>query len=126
MLLNICEADRRKHTYPSSVELRNAIRYRFTVPVAFRWTGPKAHVLKGEGVTRDVSTRGAFIVTPNHPPAGATLRLEIQFDRTNHNLKLISEGLVMRVEHGSLTGEDGFAFETRAFELQRNGWLVEK
>ena len=108
------------------MELRNAIRYRFTVPVVFRWAGPEAHLLQGEGVTRDVSTRGAFIVTPSYPLAGAALRLEIQFDRTNHNLKLISEGLVMRVEHGNLVGEDGFAFETSAFELQRNGRLVEK
>ena len=103
------------------VELRSAIRYRLTAPVVFTWRGSSNDRVQGEGVTRDVSKSGAFILTPSCPPAGAVVRMEILFSSfraAGRSLKLVAQGRVVRVEHPSVSAQDGgFAVDSEGFEI---------
>jgi hypothetical protein len=103
------------------VELRSAIRYRITAPVVFTWPGLGDHRVQGEGVTRDVSKSGAFVLTPSCPPPGAAVRMEIwlfRFRSAGRPVTLVADARVVRVEHPAL-GEQvgGFAVVSEGFEL---------
>lgn len=105
------------------MELRSAIRYRITASAVFSWPGPGDHRVKAEGVTRDVSKSGAFVLTPSCPPAGAVVRMEIllaTFRTAGRSLKLVAEARVVRVEHPALDElGGGFAVESEGFEIPR-------
>ena len=105
------------------MELRSVIRYSLAASATFSWAGLGAQRLQGEGVTRDVSTEGAFVLTPSCPPTGAVVRIQIllpSFRVADRSLKLVAEGRVVRVEH--LThGEhaNGFAIVSDGFVIPK-------
>jgi hypothetical protein len=102
------------------MELRSALRYQLPAAAKFRWEGSAGGLLQGDGITRDISVKGAFIVTPNSPPAGIMLRVEIILPRVRngHSMRMVSEARVIRVEHPVL-GEtrDGFAVVGKDFAI---------
>jgi hypothetical protein len=103
---------------PVSTELRNRVRYRLSADAVFAWDGPSQNRLQGEGVTRDISVAGAFILTRTCPPVGATVELEIFLSSTptkNRRVQIKTVARVIRVEH-SLAVE-GFAAVSRDFTL---------
>ena len=94
------------------MEQRTEIRYRLTASVVFRWRGPGLHLLQGEGVCRDVSVTGIFVLTPTCPPTGTVVNMEIFFPSLRigaQTLKLVTEGRVVRLEHPAW-GEQGNGF----------------
>ena len=103
------------------MELRSALRYRLAATATFKWEGSGNDPLQGEGITRDISVKGAFILTPNCPPAGIMLRVEIflpQF-QNGHPIRMVSEGRVIRVEHPVLgETQDGFAVVGKDFAIE--------
>jgi hypothetical protein len=54
--------------------------------------------LKGEGLTRDISKRGAYILTRTFPPADTPIRLEIVLAVRDLEYRIIGYGRVLRVE----------------------------
>ena len=52
----------------ASMEMRREMRYRLDAQALFSWESAQHTRLQGEGVTRDISVFGAFIVTPTCPP----------------------------------------------------------
>jgi len=50
-----------------SMEMRREMRYRLDASALFSWESAQHTRLQGEGVTRDISVFGAFIVTPCAP-----------------------------------------------------------
>lgn len=102
------------------MQLRSASRYHLAAAATFRWQSSAGGFVEGQGITRDISVKGAFILTPNCPPAGIVLNVEVclpQF-QNGHPMKMVCEGRVIRVEH-PLLGErrDGFAILAEDFAI---------
>jgi hypothetical protein len=57
--------------------------------------------LKGEGLTRDISKKGAYILTRTFPPINTHIRLEIILAIRDLKYRLIGNGRVLRVEPSS-------------------------
>lgn len=91
------------------MELRKGIRYRLTAAAVFAWEGPQ-RLLLAEGVTRDISLTGAFILTLNSPPVGTAIHLDVMLLPLQGGARSVSmktEATVIRVEHAN--GGEGFA-----------------
>lgn len=103
------------------VELRRTVRYRLGAPVVFSWRGQAGARLQGEGVTRDISARGAFILTPTSPPAEVMVRMEIFLPAlrdSGQSVRLAAEGRVIRIEHQAAeTTQNGFAVVSEGFAI---------
>ena len=69
----------------------------------------------GEGLSRDVSEHGAFVISPFCPPVGANVMLKIALEDSPNELGPLPvelKGEVLRVEQPpSETGNGGFAIE---------------
>src|SRR5579859_6770227 len=51
-----------------TMDMRKEIRYRLDAPAVYSWEGMCGRRFHGEGITRDISVQGAFIVTATAPP----------------------------------------------------------
>jgi PilZ domain len=86
-------------------------------------------VRRGQGHTRDISSKGMFIYSDSEPPAKADLRVEVSLRpvaETNTKLRLSAEALVIRVEPSSGTGANhGFAILNRSYKLLNGATPIE-
>lgn len=93
-------------------ELRHAVRYPIKAPVVFTWQGP-AGWLRGDGITRDISGKGAYIRTSTCPPIEVTVELEIFLPPIavgGKSMTVATTGQVVRVEQpGASETHGGFA-----------------
>jgi hypothetical protein len=95
------------------MEMRKEIRYRLDAPALFYWESAEQRRLQGEGITRDISVFGAFIVSPTCPPVEAPVQFEVVLPSLAGAMPVIrikGEARVVRVDHP--TGgpvENGFA-----------------
>jgi PilZ domain-containing protein len=101
-------------------ERRKSIRYRLNAPVIFRWKGPDKERFQGEGVTRDMSITGAFIVTATCPPPNAVVKMEVLLPLSDGASKaqMRADMTVLRVDH-DLAGStrSGFSAVGKGFLL---------
>jgi hypothetical protein len=101
-------------------ERRKSIRYRMNAPVIFRWKGPDKERLQGEGVTRDMSMAGAFILTGTCPPPNALVKMEVLLPLSDgtSKAKMRADMTVLRVDQ-DLAGStrSGFAAVGKGFLL---------
>jgi hypothetical protein len=97
-------------------EMRKEIRYRLGTLAVFTWEGANRRRFKGEGVTRDISIQGAFILTATSPPADCVVRLDLVLPPLagpKTGMRITGEARVIRIEHRSgKDGTDGFAVVT--------------
>jgi hypothetical protein len=97
-------------------ELRKEIRYRLGTLAVFTWEGANRRRLKGEGMTRDISVQGAYVLTATSPPAGCVVRLDLMLPPLagpNTAMRITGEARVIRVEHpAGRDGTNGFAVVT--------------
>lgn len=95
------------------MEMRNEIRYRLDAPALFYWESLEEMRLQAEGITRDISVVGAFIVSPICPPVEAPLQFEVVLSSLSGIMPVVrinGEARVVRVDHATGdTGENGFA-----------------
>ena len=88
------------------INQRLAVRYELRARVEFCWVDDKGISRHGVGHTRDVSTRGTYILGAA-PPKGTSvaMNMEIQFSPTISSiLRVETEGRVVRVDR---PGNDG-------------------
>jgi hypothetical protein len=101
------------------MELRREIRYRLDAPALFYWESAQHKRLRGEGVTRDISVFGAFILTPTCPPIDVPIQVEVvlpSLTGLKPVLRVSGAARVLRVEHRSKgEGENGFAVVSEDF-----------
>jgi hypothetical protein len=93
------------------MERRKSTRYRVIAPVLFSWDPKNRPPQSGKGVTRDISTSGVYVLTAANPPVGSRVQMEILVPKlrsTDVGIHLCGEGIVVRVESGGITREDGF------------------
>jgi hypothetical protein len=97
-------------------EMRKEIRYRLGTPAVFTWEGANRRRFKGEGITRDISVQGAYILTATSPPADCVVRLDLMLPPLagpKTAMRITGEVRVIRVEHRSGNdGTNGFAVVT--------------
>ena len=106
----------------ASVLLRKHNRYRLELPVIFSWEG--VHMRRrGTGLTRDVSTVGAFVFTESLPPLEADIKLKAILPRSPSAIQpvqIYSKGRVVRVTPAA--GDEargGFAVVGKSFVWRR-------
>jgi hypothetical protein len=89
--------------------------------VLFHWNGPDQEHFQGEGVTRDMSVAGVFVLTATCPPVNATLHTEVFLSPSDGVPKARMKGnmRVLRVEH-EIAGDkrSGFSAVGKGFALR--------
>lgn len=103
------------------VDRREQTRFNVRASVTFEWWDAQGVQRCGQGVTRDVSSKGLFIFSDCLPPAKVDLRLEVLFGSVveeGSNLQLEAEALVLRVEPAANLGaSSGFAVLNKSHNL---------
>jgi hypothetical protein len=93
--------------------MRKEIRYRMEAPAIFTWKNFEREQLQGEGITRDMSLLGAFILSATCPPRLSSIRVEVALPSVigiEADIRIVGDARVVRVEHCKVGhGEDGFA-----------------
>ena len=82
---------------------RLAVRYELRARVEFCWMDEKGVSRHGLGRTRDISTKGAYIVGAVRPPKGTLVAMNIVIPLSGaapRVLRVQTEGQVVRVEPG--------------------------
>jgi len=59
------------------MDMRKDIRYRLDAPAVFSWEGMNCKRFQGEGITRDISVQGAFILTATMPPPDCSIQVDL-------------------------------------------------
>jgi hypothetical protein len=106
-------------TQGAPMELRREIRYRLDAPALFSWESAQHKRLQGEGITRDISVLGAFIVTPTCPPLDVPIQMEVVLPSLTGFkpvIRVCGAARVLRVDHSSKgEGQNGFAVVSEDF-----------
>ena len=101
------------------MERRRHERYDLTAPVKFDWKSSNRTHCRGEGVTRNCSARGLFVMTEESPPVGTTVDFEVALERADSAVTIRANGQVSRNEATHLGGRiGGFAISTRRMRLE--------
>ena len=87
----------------------------------FSWEDPRETRHEGIGLTRDLSTRGAYIFATSPPPSKANIELNAYLSSTSAALPLrvCGQGQVVRVESAPGNHRAGFAVSAEPFVLRR-------
>jgi hypothetical protein len=88
--------------------------------VIFHWEGSDSGHYQGEGVTRDMSVAGAFVLTATCPPPNAVVQLEVFLPLSDGVSKALMKAdmTVVRVEHDiSGNKRSGFSVVGKGFSL---------
>jgi hypothetical protein len=104
------------------MERRTNIRYRLSANTIFTWKGAGHARLRAEGITRDISPLGAFVLASSCPPVDAAIRVEIflflpDTQGSGPKLRLRTEAQVLRIDHGADKGMSGFAMGSAHFRF---------
>ncbi len=101
------------------MEMRREMRYRLDASALFSWESAQHTRLQGEGVIRDISVFGAFIVTPTCPPIDVPIQVEVVLPSLTGRkpvIRVSGAARVLRVDHSSKgEGENGFAIVSENF-----------
>ena len=99
------------------MERRRYQRHDLRVPVKFEWRLRDGSARQGTGISRDFSAGGLFVWTDDLPPAGATIRFEVDLEtpKLESPVNIRAKGSVNRVE----TSPNGLAISTRRMRLER-------
>ena len=110
------------------MERREQTRYGVHARVKFEWTDDGISQ-QGQGITKDISTKGMFIYSEVSPPAKADLRVDVLFNEespVNTNLQMRALGLVIRIEPSIAGGTgQGFAILNRSYHLYNGLNLIQ-
>lgn len=108
------------------MEMRKEVRYRLDAPAVFSWEGARNRRLQGEGITRDISVQGAFILTATMPPPDCPVQVDLLLPSLTEDkgmMRITGKARVIRVEHpASDTWIHGFAVVTD--DLQQWGLMT--
>ena len=98
------------------MENRKEIRYRLDAPAVFSWEGARHKRFQGEGITRDISVQGAFILTATMPPPDCTIQVDLllpSISGMDSMMRITGKARVIRVDQKeSDTWIHGFAVVT--------------
>jgi hypothetical protein len=102
------------------MERRKAVRFRLAASAVFYWESSEHRSLRGEGMTRDVSSASAYILTAVLPPIEAVIWVDIflsQIRDTVPRARIRTKATVLRIENTEGTATGGFAVVGEAFKF---------
>jgi PilZ domain len=103
---------------------RSDMRYPVKARVDFWWQG-EDRAFNGNGTSRDVSEKGAFVVAPTIPPLGTDVGLTFFLPKLSKAIAAVRievEAKVIRVDQETEAEKrGGFAVLTKAAILRKNG-----
>jgi len=82
--------------------MRKDIRYRLDAPAVFSWEGGRQGRFHGEGITRDISVQGAFILSATLPPSDCPIHVDLllpSLTGISAVMRITGRARVTRVEH---------------------------
>lgn len=98
------------------MDMRREIRYRLDAPAVFSWETLGHRRLQGEGITRDISVQGAFILTATMPPPDCPIQVDLLLPSLagmTAMMRITGKARVVRVDYKSSEGRvHGFAVVT--------------
>lgn len=83
------------------MELRNEFRYALSLKALFLWSDENGALQTAEGITRDLSTKGAFVYSPISPPQYSRVRMGLDLalpGGTDARLHISVKGRIVRIE----------------------------
>ena len=89
-------------------------------PVIFRWKKSRSERFQGEGVTRDVSVAGVYVLTSTCPPVDSIIQMDVVLQPlfSTPKTRIKAEMRVLRVEHDIASeGRSGFSAVGKGFSL---------
>lgn len=99
----------------SSADARRTLRYEIFAQANYKWLNKIGTFKESRGVTRDMSTRGAFIIASECPPIATNIELTINVSdpgRDCYAFCLHANGVVQRVETaGGMNRPSGFSVQ---------------
>lgn len=87
------------------------MRYALSAPAIFWWETEEGVRHRGVGVTRDLSSNGAFVYAPICPPAPVSIQMEIRLPslrKASRAGQILIRGRVLRIEAIEGGMEQGF------------------
>jgi PilZ domain len=87
--------------WEKAVELRKECRYPLSLKVVFVWADENGVQQRAEGITRDISTKGAFIYAAVAPPEKALIRMGLDLAPLREGtvrLRINVKGRIVRIE----------------------------
>jgi hypothetical protein len=102
------------------MERRKAVRFRLAASAVFYWESSEHRSLRGEGMTRDVSSTSAYILAAVLPPIEAVIWVDIflsQIRDTVPRARIRTKATVLRIENTEGTATGGFAVLGEAFKF---------
>ena len=105
------------------MEHRSVQRYRISIPTTFCF-GVGSSRFEGNGVSRDVSTHGAFILTTETVPVGSDISLKLVVPGMREGLKgseMKGNGRVVRAENEGFAVAAAIGFSTKKETWQKSG-----
>jgi PilZ domain len=101
------------------MDRRRNTRYDLRTQVRFSWKGPDGVRHLKEGLTRDISEAGIFVLTDFRPPSGTRVWFEVSYPSASaQQVRIRAHGQVVRVESADQSpGQGGFAAATKVIKL---------
>lgn len=101
------------------MDRRQGNRYDLKASIEFSWTDLEGNRHREEGLTRDISEFGIFVVTNCRPPLGAQVSFEVSFpSESAQAVRLQASGPVVRLETPNESeGQCGFAAATSEIKV---------
>src|ERR1700690_2059300 len=96
-----------------SIQVRNqrlAARYELRARVEFCWIDEQGASRHAGGMTRDISTKGSYILGSGSPPKGTAIAMNIEIPVSGTTVRMLrvqAEGHVVRVEQPGNNGTGG-------------------
>src|ERR1019366_9966202 len=90
-------------------------------PVLFHWKKSRNDRFQGEGITRDISGAGVYVLTATCPPVNSIVQMEVAFPQLQSaaTMRIKAEMRVLRVEHDTAgEGRSGFSAVGKGFALR--------
>lgn len=102
--------------------MRKNIRYRLDAPAVFSWEGDRWGRFHGEGITRDISVQGAFILSATLPPSDCPVYVDLLLPSVtgiSAVMRITGRARVTRVEYSA---EDGWIHGFAVVTDDRDEW----
>jgi hypothetical protein len=103
----------------TAIERRRAIRYPLQLPASFSWEDEQGIARQGEGHTRNISEKGAFVEAAIVPPIGSSVELHFSLPAlsdSGRQMRVLHTGETIRLE-GTEQGERGGGFAITSREI---------
>lgn len=117
------------HSYVALMERRQHERYDLQTPLSFSWKGARGVRYRREGLLRNISGGGVFVVTREVPPVGSEVRFSVSIHSVLAWSRLVLQATVSVVRADPTLRADtlpGFGAAMKSYTLRNETEVLEK